>query len=67
MKAPTSPPLYYASLEDCKNDTNSIYEKESWLDEIDDSKKEELFDKVEKETIYTFTKVYNNYVLKSVK
>ena len=62
----TNPPLYYASLEDSKNDTNSIYEKGNWNEEISEEKKEELFNKVEDTTTYTFKKVGKDFILQSV-
>ena len=60
----TNPPLYYATLEDCKNKQNSIYEREGL--EVTEEKKEELLERIEKETTYTFKKVSDRYILQSV-
>ena len=65
VNSSTNPPLYYASLEDSKNMSNSIYEREGT--EISDEKVDELLEKVTKITTYRFTKdSKNNYILKSV-
>ena len=66
INSSTNPPLYYASLEDSKNDTNSIYEKGNWNEEISEEMKKELFNKVEDTTTYTFKKVGKDFILQSV-
>ena len=65
VQSSTHPPLYYTTLEDSKNDTNSIYEREGEI--ISDKKVEELLEKVTDITTYRFTKdSSNHYILQSV-